>query len=253
MKLILGKKLKMDRIYVGDKVVPVTAVLAGPCQVIQIKTKKTDGYEAAQLGFGVAKKVSRPRAGHLHGLPNYKYISELRLDEGQKVNPEQMITVEAFKEGEFVKVSGVSKGKGFQGVVKRHGFHGHAATHGNKDQERMPGSIGSTDSGRVFKGVRMAGRMGGDNVTVPNLKIVKIDIENNVLYLTGAVPGATGSLVFIKADGILPEIKKAEPIKEAVVEPVEEVVTEPVIEEVKEVEAINEVVTEEVPTDKEEK
>jgi large subunit ribosomal protein L3 len=208
MKFILGKKLKMERIYLGDRVTAVTVVSAGPCQVVQCKTNETDKYTAAQIGFGYAKKLNKPMAGQVKGLANFKYLKEFRLDPNQTVTKGQVLNVGMFAEGERVKVVGVSKGKGFQGVVKRHGFHGHPATHGHKDQERMPGSIGSTDSGRVFKGVRMGGHMGDETVTITNLKIVKIDSAKNLLYIAGALPGATDGLLFIKAEGVLPEVSR---------------------------------------------
>jgi len=245
MKFILGKKLKMERIYLGDRITAVTVVSAGPCQVVQCKSNKTDKYMAAQIGFGYAKKINKPKAGQVKGLANFKYLKEFRLDSDQTVVRGQVLNVKMFTEGEKVKVTGISKGKGYQGVVKRHGFGGFRATHGNKDQQRMPGSIGATDAGRVFKGMRMAGHMGFDTVTIANLKIVKIDVDKNLLYIAGAVPGATDGLLFIKAEGMLPEVSNETPAVEEIVsetpvaeekveEKLEEVTVEtPAVEEVK--------------------
>lgn len=208
MKFILGKKIEMSQLFneAGD-VEPVTLVEVGPCLVTYVKTREKDGYEAVQLGFGKKKNLTKPLRGHLKGLGDFRWVREYRISNQQSVISDQenispkrgdKITVEIFKIGDKVKVTGTSKGRGFQGVVKRHGFHGAPASHGHKDQERMPGSIGSKRIGSVAKGKRMAGHMGAEQVTVKNLEIVKIEPEKNLLYLKGAVPGARGSLVEIR-------------------------------------------------------
>ena len=186
-------------------VMPVTKVQAGPCAVTQIKNQETDGYVAVQLGFGQKKNLSKALKGHLKNLNDFRWLREFKnvgtgLDLSTLKRGDQ-ITLETFSEGEKITVTGVSKGKGFQGVVRRHGFHGGPASHGHKDQERMPGSIGSKRTGSVAKGKRMAGHMGNEQTTVKNLEIIKIDLENNTLYLKGAVPGRRGSLVEIIGEG----------------------------------------------------
>lgn len=200
MKFILAKKLKMSQVFDQEgRVIPVTIVEAGPVKITNIRTKEKNGYEAVQLGFGYRKKLSQPLKGILKGLGNFRWLREIKLPEAEKkykIGDE--IKVEVFQEGDVVTVTGISKSKGFQGVVKRHGFHGSDATHGTKDRLRAPGSIGATNPQRVPKGRRMAGRMGGERVTVKNLKIIKIDKENNLLYIKGAVPGIKGSLLIIK-------------------------------------------------------
>ncbi len=205
MKFILGKKVKMTQDFrEKGEVVPLTVIEAGPCLITQIKTKEKDGYQAVQVGFGFKKKLTKPLRGHLKNLGNFKYLKEFRLRDDEDISLFKVgleIKVDLFSPGDKVQVTGTSKGKGFAGVVKRHGFHGSPASHGHKDQLRMPGSIGATDPARVFKGTRMAGRMGGQRVTIKNLEVFKIDKENNLLYLKGAVPGARGSLVLIKGEG----------------------------------------------------
>lgn len=181
-------------------VAPVTVVEAGPCTITQVKSDK-DGYTAVQIGFGLNKKLSKPIKGHLKDLGNFRYLREFRLAKIDNLTTGKVVDVSSFKVGDILKITATSKGKGFQGVVKRHGFHGAPATHGHKDQLRMPGSIGSTDSARVFKGTRMGGRMGGDTVTVTNLELIEVDTAKNLLYIKGAVPGARNSLVKIITEG----------------------------------------------------
>ncbi len=228
-------------------VIPVTKVKVGPCQVTQVKTKDTDGYNAVQIGFKPKKKISKSLTGHLKGLPAFSYLKEVRLPEGETSERGRLIDASCFSEGDKVRVSGVTKAKGFQGVVKRHDFAGSPATHGHKDQLRMPGSIGAGGVQKVFKGMRMAGRMGGENMTIGTLVISKIDLENSEIYIKGAVPGPRGAFVYIEAEGVMPEVK-TEKIKETSeqVEVVEEVKdNEDVVEETKVVEESNEsVVTE---------
>ena len=234
MKFIIGKKLEMSQIFKADgNVIPVTAVLATPNVVTQVKSAAgKDGYDAVQVGFGLEKKLKKSLAGHLKGLAPAKTIKEFRVESAQAAGLKRgdQITVEAFAEGDAVKVSGVSKGKGFQGVVKRHGFHGSPKTHGHKDQLRMPGSIGAGGVQRVFKGRRMAGHMGDENVTVSGLNVVAIDAEKNIIYIKGAIPGARNSVVTIYGPGVM-EIKQAEEPKvqiEAVAEAeAEEIQAEP--------------------------
>ena len=239
MKFILGKKLNMDQVFLPDgKVAPVTVVQAGPCQVTQVKSMEKDGYQAVQIGWQEKKRLSKPLLGHLKSLPKFRHLKEFRIDESQELARGQRLTVGIFEIGDKVKVTGVSKGRGFQGVVKRHGFHGSPASHGHKDQLRMPGSIGSTDAARVFKGKRMAGRMGTDQVTVNNLEVIKIDQENNLIYLKGALPGARNGLILIQATGEIKEVVKEEPKKEEApqVEESKEVIskeTEAAVEETK--------------------
>lgn len=207
MKFILGKKLEMTQLYDEQgKAYPVTLVEAGPCYVTQVKTAEKDGYVAVQIGCGQTKdrKVKRPRKGHLKAaqekngnIKNLKFLKEFRV-ENTEFNSGDEIKADIFKEGDTVRVSGISKGKGFAGVVKRHGFGGGPKTHGQKHSLRKPGSIGATFPERVPKGRRMAGRMGADRVTVEGLKIVKVDAENNILAILGAVPGPKGALLEIK-------------------------------------------------------
>lgn len=188
----------MTQIWAEDgRIIPVTVVSAGPCVVAQVKNVEKDGYRAAQVGFDKKKKLNKPLAGHLKGLAQFKWLREFGINSDAEIKRGDVIDVGVFAPGDKVRVSGISKGRGFQGVVKRHGFHGSPATHGHKDQLRMPGSIGSTDPQRVFKGMRMGGRMGQDKITIANLEIVSVDKENNQLMIKGAVPGARGSLVMI--------------------------------------------------------
>jgi large subunit ribosomal protein L3 len=201
---ILGKKLGMTQIFKEGEVIPVTVIKAGPCVVTQIKRIEEDGYLAIQIGFEEAKKkhVNKPLGGHFKkaGVVPQRYLTEVRLENGEKENYKlgQKITVDIFQEGEKVDVTGVSKGKGFAGVVKRWGFRGFPASHGSR-YHRAGGSIGmAAFPARVIKGMKMPGRLGNKKVTVQNLEIVKIDKEKNLLLLKGAVPGFKGSLVFIK-------------------------------------------------------
>lgn len=182
--------------------IPVTLVNAGPCRVVKIKTQDSkDGYAAIVLGLPGEKKLNKSRLGQVRELGNLQYIREFRTDETEQLKIGDTVTAQIFEPGDKLKIVGTSKGKGFQGVVKRHGFHGHSATHGTKDQVRAPGSIGPTEPARVFPGMRMPGHMGAAQVTVKNLAVVKVDKEKNQLYIKGAIPGARGSLVMISAGG----------------------------------------------------
>jgi len=195
-KFILATKQHMTQYFEEDgRAYPATLLSAGPVVVTQVRTKDKDGYEALQVGYGTKKKITKPQKGHFGDLGSFRYTREFPFIEKQKGDS---IDVSIFEKGDVVMVSGVSKGKGFQGVVKRHGFHGGPRSHGQKHSEREPGSIGSTGPQRVFKGVRMAGRMGGDRVTVKNLKVLAVDKENNQLLLSGAVPGRRGSLIEVR-------------------------------------------------------
>jgi large subunit ribosomal protein L3 len=230
MKFIIGKKIEMSRVWRDDEAITVTKVSAGPCTVIQIKTKDKDGYDAVQIGYGVRaeKNIAKPQIGHMKGLGNFRFLREFRYDHGHNQGYEKefdslkagvKLTVGIFSAGDKVEVEGVTKGKGFQGTVKRHGFHGHNTTHGTKDQVRMPGSIGAGEPQHVFKGMRMAGRMGDEAITIRNLKIIEVNNEENTLLISGCLPGARNSLVLISGAG---ELKlAAEPEEKPVVEPTE--------------------------------
>ena len=200
---IIGRKLGMGQIFSGKgKAEAVTAIEAGPCVVTQVKTKAEEGYNAAQLGFGEAKRLNSPQRGHLQGLGQFNYLREFRVADTEAIKVGDRIDVSLFKEGDLVDITGVSKGKGFAGVVKRHGFAGGPKTHGQSDRHRAPGSIGATTTpGRVFKGMRMAGHMGSSRVTVRHLEIYKADPEHNLLLVRGAVPGARNGLLLIKKAG----------------------------------------------------
>ncbi len=211
MKFIIGKKIEMSQKFRDDGVViPVTVIAAGPCWVSRIRNKDKNGYDAIQVAFGEKKRIKRSLEGQVkHIAKKPEILHEFRkhpsdhalnlsmIPEGGK------ITVATFSPGDRVTVTGISKGKGFQGVVKRHGFGGSPKTHGHKDQLRMPGSIGATDPQHVFKGTRMAGRMGGDKVTIFNLEVVDIDKERNLIFIKGAVPGARGGLLTLVGEGEL--------------------------------------------------
>jgi len=203
MKFILGKKIEMSQVFDADgKVTPVTVVEAGPCVVTQTKTKDKDGYDALQTGFGAKKKINKPLAGHLKDLGKLRWLREFHLTGDDKIELKlgDKIEVTSFQEGDLVRVVGISKGKGFQGVVKRHGFHGASATHGTKHALRSPGSIGATHPSRVWKGRRMAGRMGNDQVTLKKIKVIKVVPEANQLFLKGAIPGRRGTLLKISTN-----------------------------------------------------
>ena len=207
MKALLGKKIGMTRVFDEDGYNnAVTIIEAGPCFISQIKTNEVDGYNALQIGFGetIERRAGKPRSGHFAkaGVKPLMHLKEFKVNQTDDYELGQKLTVEAFVAGESVNVTGTSKGKGFAGVMKRYDFKGGQATHGQKDRLRAPGSIGNaSDPSRVFPGKRMAGRMGNDRVRVQNLTIVKIDVEKNLLYVTGSVPGAKNSLVEIEFNG----------------------------------------------------
>ena len=197
---IIGRKLGMTQLFrENGETEAVTAIEAGPCTVIQVKTTAKEGYNAVQLGFGEAKRLKSPQRGHLKELGQFRYLREFRVDDAEAVNVGDRVDVGLFKEGDLVDVIGVSKSKGFAGVVKRHGFAGGPKTHGQSDRHRHPGSIGSTTApGRVLKGMRMAGRMGGERVTARNLEVFEADPDRNLLLIKGAVPGNRNGLLLIK-------------------------------------------------------
>jgi len=216
MKFILGKKLGMSQIYdEKGEVIPVTVIEAEPNTVLQVKTKEKDKYEAVQVGFGTRKEknINKQQRGHFKGLGNFAVLKEFRFDSKGKISRGQeqemmdsanltvgqKIDVSVFTPGDAVKVIGMTKGKGFQGVVKRHGFHGMPFSHGHHSVLRHAGSIGQRFPQHTLKGMRMAGRMGYDKLTVRGLKIVNIDKENNLIAIRGAVPGNRGGLVAIES------------------------------------------------------
>lgn len=211
---ILGRKIGMTRIFnENNEVVPVTVVQAGPCKIVQIKTVETDGYNAVQICFGKRKfrNITKPLLGHLrkHNINFYpELIKEVKVDSVENINSGDEINVSIFNVNELVDVQGYTKGKGFAGVVKRWGFAGGPRTHGQSDRLRAPGSIGSQQPQRVPKGRKMAGHLGNELVTVKNLQIVKIDPENNLLYIKGGIPGNKNSIVLIKKTGKIIQLKK---------------------------------------------
>jgi large subunit ribosomal protein L3 len=206
IKFILGEKIGTTQIFEDNgNTLPVTVVEAGPVVVTQVKTPEKDSYSAVQVGWKEVnpKNLKKPQKGHLKDLGNLKYLREFKVPEEEltKFKVGDKIEASVFSLGDLITATSISKGKGFQGVVKKHGFKGGSRSHGQKHSEREPGSIGGggRSGGRVVKGMKMAGRMGGDRITVKNLKIVNIDIKANRLFIKGAVPGRRGTLVEIKA------------------------------------------------------
>jgi len=197
---IIGRKLGMTQIFKDNgEAEAVTAIEAGPCVVIQVKTATKEGYDAVQLGFGEAKRLKSAQRGHLKELGQFKYLREFRVDDAEAVGVGDKVDVSLFKEGDMVDVTGVSKSKGFAGVVKRHHFAGGPKTHGQSDRHRHAGSIGAGSSpGRVVKGMRMAGHMGNERVTVRNLEVFEADADRNLLLVKGAVPGNRNGLLLIR-------------------------------------------------------
>ncbi|MBE9501276.1 MAG: 50S ribosomal protein L3 [Dehalococcoidia bacterium] len=197
---IIGRKISMTQVFGQDgRVDSVTAIEAGPCFVIQIKRVQKEGYDAVQLGFGEAKRLNQPLKGHLKKLGMLKHLREFKTSDIESIEIGHKVDVSIFKAGDVVDVSGISKGKGFAGVVKRYHFGGGPKTHGQSDRHRAPGSIGAgTTPGRVLKGQRMAGHMGNERVTVRKLKVIEADPERNLLLVRGAVPGARNGLVTIR-------------------------------------------------------
>ncbi len=230
MKFLIGRKVEMTQHFAEDgRVLGVTKIVAGPCTVTGVRTLAKDGYDGVQVGFEPhpkgAKGLGKVIAGQVKKFKPFRILREFRTD--TPVEEGQELDVRIFQPGDKVKVVAKTKGRGFQGVVKRHGFHGSPASHGHKDQLRMPGSIGATDPQRVFPGTRMGGHMGDVQVTISNIEVESIDLEENAIYLYGGVPGARGSLVMIRAEGEL-VIPVDEPEVE---EPTEETLEAPVVEE----------------------
>jgi large subunit ribosomal protein L3 len=205
IKGVLGTKLGMTQVFDEDgRMVPVTVVAAGPCVVTAVRTPDNDGYAAVQLGYGEVdpRRVNKPEAGHFvrAGVTPRRYLVELRTDDASDYTLGQEVTAEAFEAGELIDVTARSKGKGFAGVMKRHGFRGLGASHGTQRKHRAPGSIGGCATpGRVFKGLRMAGRMGGVRTTAPNLTLHAVDADRGLLLIKGAVPGPSGGLVLVRS------------------------------------------------------
>ena len=199
----LGKKIGMSQIFRDNgESVPVTVIQAGPCAVTQIKSKETDGYNAVQLGFGATKNLNKPERGHLKNSDPVKHLREVKADNLQDYSIGQQISVDIFDVGEKIDIIGTTKGKGFAGTMKRHGFGGGPRTHGQSDRGRAPGSIGGgTTPGKVYKGLKMSGHMGNEQVTVKNLEIVQIDQDRNLLVVKGGVPGAPNGLLVIRRKG----------------------------------------------------
>ncbi|HVU74854.1 MAG TPA: 50S ribosomal protein L3 [Mycobacteriales bacterium] len=203
-KAVLGTKLGMSQVFDdNNRIVPVTVVAAGPCVVTQVKTAETDGYTAVQLAYGEIdpRKVNRPEKGHFGraGVPPRRHVVEIRTDDASEYTLGQEITAELFEAGQTVDVVGTSKGKGYAGVMKRHGFHGKPASHGVEKMHRSPGSIGACATpARVFKGTRMAGRMGHVRRTTLNLTVQRVDAEKGLILIKGAVPGPVGGLVLVR-------------------------------------------------------
>ena len=205
VKGILGEKLGMTQVWDdNNKIVPVTVVKAGPCVVTQVRSADSEGYAAVQLGFGAIdpRKVNKPTAGHYAkaGVTPRRHLVELRTSDASEYTVGQELGPDVFEAGQTVDVAGTSKGKGFAGTMKRHNFHGVGASHGAHRNHRKPGSIGagSTPS-RVFKGLKMSGRMGGETVTMQNLTVQAVDLDKGLLLIKGAIPGPIGSLVFVKS------------------------------------------------------
>lgn len=202
-KYIIARKLGMTQIFdENGEVKGVTVLEAGPCEVVYVRTKEKDGYNAVCLGFGERKKVNKPLEGIFkkYGVTPKEHLKEFRFEDVEGIKPGQLVTLDGrFSEGEFVDVQGISIGKGFAGVMKRHNFSGQPASHGASDRERAPGSLASRRPlGRVIPGHRMAGRLGGETVTVQKIKVVKVIPDRNIIMVNGSVPGKPGSIVYIK-------------------------------------------------------
>jgi large subunit ribosomal protein L3 len=210
---LLGKKIGMTQIF-NDKgeIIPVTVLEVGPCFVTQIKSPDKEGYGAVQMGFGETRRLNKPARGHLKQSPSLKYLREVRTSNIAAFEVGQKLNVGLFNVGDLVDVSGVSKGKGHAGVVKRHHFRGGPVTHGQSDRLRRGGASGATTTpGRVLKGLRMAGQLGNKNATVLNIEVVQVDRERNLLAVKGTVPGTTGGLLFVRKARKEKKVAKAQP------------------------------------------
>jgi large subunit ribosomal protein L3 len=242
-KGILGRKLGMTQIWdAQNRVVPVTVIEAGPCRVVQLKTPERDGYAAVQLAFGATKpsRLSKPELGHLakSGAEPSRELAELKVEDLTGYEVGQVIAADVFDAGDRVDVTGISKGKGFTGVMQRHNFKGQGASHGNHKKHRAPGAIGACATpARVFKGVRMAGQHGAQKVTTLNLEVVEGDPERGLLLVKGSVPGANGSLVFVRNAVKGPEVGPYEPRAKAAPEAEAQPETDEPAADVAEVEA----------------
>jgi large subunit ribosomal protein L3 len=203
MEALLGRKMGMTQVFAANgEAKGVTVIEAGPCVVVQVKTKATDGYDAIQIGFGARKRINEPMKGHMKRLGQFRYLREVRVDDASAYEVGQKLGAEMFEEGDIIDVTGKSKGKGFAGGVKRYHFHGGPKTHGQSDRHRAPGSLGSgTTPGRVRKGLHMAGHMGDDRVTVKNLKVFESNPARGLLLVEGAVPGGVNGLLRIRKTG----------------------------------------------------
>lgn len=198
---LIGRKLGMTQIFDEQGLArPVTVIEAGPCVVTQVRTAEKDGYEAVQIGFGIAKKLNKPEKGHVKESGHMvKTLREVKADDYSSIEVGQVFSADTFAEGEIIDVTGTSKGRGFQGGMKRHGFSGAQKTHGQSDRQRAPGSIGSSATpGRVIKGQKMAGHMGNERVTVQNLKVLRVDTDRNLLLVEGSVPGPNKGTLLIR-------------------------------------------------------
>ena len=255
IQAILGRKLGTTELVrqTGD-IDCVTAIVAGPCTITQLKTKDNDGYSAVQIGFEEAKSVNKPMSGHLSASGNkFKHLAEVRVPNSESIEPEtenqlnigQVIDVNSFSVGDRIDVTGYSKGRGFAGTIKRHGFHGGPKTHGQSDRHRAPGSIGAGSTpGKVIKGMKMSGHYGAEKVTVQNLEVVRTDNNRNLIFVKGAIPGARNSIIYLRRSikdpnnhGLIIELQEPE-IEEEIVEEVPVVEAEEVpAAEVKEVPA----------------
>ena len=214
-KAIIGKKVGMTQIFdETGKVIPVTVVEAGPCTVTQKKTIETDGYEAVQLGFESVKeaKLTKPEAGHLKkaGVEAVKHLKEFRLEDCSSLNVGDVVKADTFAAGDWIDVTGISKGHGYQGVIKRHGAGRTPMSHGGGPVHRHAGSMGVIDPARIFKGKIGAGQMGGDQITIQNLEVVKVDPELNLIAVRGAIPGCKGGLVLLKTTVKTHRVKNVE-------------------------------------------
>ena len=202
-KGLIGRKLGMTQVFVGgEELIPVTVVEAGPCTVVQKKTQEADGYDAIQIGFGEVKphRITQPELGHFKkaGAAPARFLKEIRVDDVDAYEVGQVLTAGLFKPGDRVDVTGISRGKGYQGVIKRHGFSGGRASHGSMFH-RKPGAIGAAESpGHIFKGKKFPGQMGNKRVTVQNLQVVEVDLERNIIMLRGAVPGGKNGAVVLR-------------------------------------------------------
>ncbi len=203
LRSIIGRKVGMTQLFLDNgQLAAVTAIEAGPCLVAQVKERDRDGYDAVQMGFGETRRLNAPEKGHLRDIGKVGHLREFRAEDMGSVKRGDKVDVGFLKAGDLVNVSGISKGKGFAGVVKRYHFRGGPKTHGQSDRHRAPGSIGATTSpGRVLKGKKMAGHMGHERVTARNLEVVKVDVERNLLLVRGSVPGAVKGLLAIRKVG----------------------------------------------------